>query len=82
MTSDMISSNAVAPEAARSNTGASSAVPAPLAPDRPGRAPSGGANRAPLFSPTAGLRLLWAVIRFVLVSCVFVFGKFGKSRRR
>jgi hypothetical protein len=82
MTPDVVHSSAVASEATSSNTLAPRAEnPAPFAPARPGRAAPGGASRR-LLSPTAGLRLLWAVIRFVLVSYVFVFGKSGKNRRR
>lgn len=32
-------------------------------------------HRRPLISPTAGLRVVWAVIRFFLVSYALLFGK-------
>jgi hypothetical protein len=35
-----------------------------------------------LLSPTAGLSVLWAIIRFFLVSYSFMFGKPGKSAAR
>jgi len=43
-------------------------------------------QRPPLISPTAGLRVVWAVIRFFLVSYALLFGKaarrIGASRPR
>jgi hypothetical protein len=38
-------------------------------------------HRPPLISPTAGLRLLWGVIRFLLVAYTFMFRKAAKSLR-
>lgn len=38
-------------------------------------------NRHPLLSPNTGLRVLWGVIRFLLVSYAFMFGRAARRLR-